>query len=158
MVLIETSMMELSFTLYPYQILFVVFFCCFCLFCLFCCVSAKKCVWTKIHQTETHFALKFKRELFCETELCRNLKSSITSNADYSSLMPLWKLLVRHYEFTHQRISIYIWTCLNKITTKSCRIRCYFLFYVEVFFGINVHNLYHVINCVINFHLNTAKE
>ncbi len=34
---------------------------------------------------------------------------------------------------------------LNKITTQSCRIQCYFLFYVEVFFGINVHNLYHVL-------------
>lgn len=57
LVLIGASMIELSFRLYPYQIVdflpFKVFLLCIC----------KKCVWIKIHQTETHFALKFKCEL-----------------------------------------------------------------------------------------------
>lgn len=109
-----------------------------------CSVSAKSVCELKSTK-QKHTCLKVQVVNFLWNRTVPNQTSSITSNADYSSLMPLWKLLVRHYEFTHQRISIYIWTCLNEMTTQSCRIRCYFLFYVEVFFGINVHNLYHVL-------------
>lgn len=68
MVFIDKSMIELSFRLYPYQIVvflpFKVILLCIC----------KKCVWIKIHQTETHFALKFKGELFMKQNCAESEK------------------------------------------------------------------------------------
>ncbi len=64
----DGSMIELSSRLYPYQIVdflpFKVFLLCIC----------KKCVWIKIHQTETHFALKFKCELFMKQNCAESEK------------------------------------------------------------------------------------
>lgn len=65
LVFINESMIELSFRLYPYQIVdylpFKVFLLCIC----------KKCVWIKIHQTENTLCLKVQVWTFYETELCR---------------------------------------------------------------------------------------
>lgn len=74
---------------------------------------------------------KFELELFFLKQNCAESEKQCYFKCRLTQvLMPLWELLVRHYEFTHQRIPIYIWTCLNEITTQSCRIQCYFLFYV----------------------------
>lgn len=52
--------------------------------------TCKKCVWIKIHQTETHFALSSRVNFFWNRTV-PNQRSSITSNADYSSWMPFMK-------------------------------------------------------------------
>lgn len=73
-----------------------------------CCVPAKSVCEFKSTKPRTHFALKVRSVNFSIKQNCAENQRSSTTPAECL----LWKLLVRHYESTHQRISIYI--CLNK--------------------------------------------
>lgn len=67
-------MIELSFRLYPYQIVDFFAFQSIFLFFFLLLYICKKCVWIKIHQTETHFALKFKWEPFMKQNCAESEK------------------------------------------------------------------------------------